>query len=70
MRGCSIDFTSKLDREKWIGWDSNPQPTPKKGATLLGRLLAQFGLNPVLEDPTLELHDANGANLIANDNWK
>jgi hypothetical protein len=24
----------------------------------------------VLEDPTLELHDANGANLIANDNWK
>ena len=28
-----------------------------------------FGLNPVLADPTLELHDANGTTLIANDNW-
>jgi hypothetical protein len=35
----------------------------------LGPSLSQFGLNPVLEDPTLELRDANGALLIANDNW-
>ncbi|HKP02318.1 MAG TPA: hypothetical protein VJU77_03065 [Chthoniobacterales bacterium] len=35
----------------------------------LGPSLAQFGLNPVLTDPTLELHDANGATLVSNDNW-
>jgi hypothetical protein len=35
----------------------------------IGPSLAQFGLNPVLADPTLELHDSNGATLIANDNW-
>jgi hypothetical protein len=35
----------------------------------LGPSLAQFGLNPVLADPTLELHDANGNKLISNDDW-
>jgi hypothetical protein len=35
----------------------------------LGPSLSQFGLNPVLADPTLELHDANGATLITNDDW-
>jgi hypothetical protein len=35
----------------------------------IGPSLSQFGLNPVLADPTLELHDANGATLVANDNW-
>jgi hypothetical protein len=35
----------------------------------IGPSLAQFGLDPVLADPTLELHDANGATLISNDNW-
>ena len=35
----------------------------------VGPSLARFGLNPVLADPTLELHNANGAILIANDNW-
>jgi hypothetical protein len=35
----------------------------------LGPSLAQFGLNPVLADPTLELHDSNGATLITNDDW-
>lgn len=35
----------------------------------IGPSLAQFGLNPVLADPTLELHDGNGATLVANDNW-
>jgi Tol biopolymer transport system component len=28
------------------------------------------GLNPVLADPTLELHDGNGALLVSNDNWQ
>jgi hypothetical protein len=36
----------------------------------IGPSLAQFGLNPVLSDPTLELHDNNGAIIIANDNWQ
>ena len=36
----------------------------------IGPSLSQFGLNNVLADPTLELHDANGATLISNDNWK
>lgn len=36
----------------------------------LGPSLAQFGLNPVLPDPAIELHDSNGALLISNDNWQ
>jgi hypothetical protein len=36
----------------------------------LGPSLAQSGLSNVLADPTLELRDANGALLIANDDWE
>jgi hypothetical protein len=36
----------------------------------IGPSLAQFGLSPVLADPTLELHDSNGATLVSNDNWQ
>jgi hypothetical protein len=36
----------------------------------IGPSLAQFGLSPVVADPTLELHDGNGALLIVNDNWQ
>jgi hypothetical protein len=36
----------------------------------IGPSLAQFGLNPVLADPTLELRDSNGGILVANDNWQ
>jgi hypothetical protein len=36
----------------------------------LGPSLAQFGLNPVLADPTLELHDGNGATLATDDDWQ
>lgn len=36
----------------------------------IGPSLGQFGLNPVLTDPTLELHDGNGALLISNDDWQ
>jgi N-acetylneuraminic acid mutarotase len=35
-----------------------------------GPSLSQLGLNNVLTDPTLQLRDANGALLIANDNWQ
>ena len=36
----------------------------------MGPSLAQFGLSPVLADPTLELHDSNGSILVANDDWQ
>jgi hypothetical protein len=36
----------------------------------IGPSLAQFGLNPVLADPTLELHDGQGTTLATNDNWQ
>lgn len=36
----------------------------------LGPSLAEAGINNWLSDPTLELHDGNGALLLANDNWK
>jgi hypothetical protein len=35
----------------------------------IGPSLSQFGLNPVLADPTLELKDANGTTLVLNDDW-
>ena len=35
-----------------------------------GPSLSQFGLSPVLADPTLELHNPNGSLLISNDDWE
>jgi hypothetical protein len=51
-----------------LGGNNNPTRIAVRG---LGPSLAQFfGANNVLADPTLELHDANGALLISNDNWQ
>jgi hypothetical protein len=36
----------------------------------LGPSLSQSGLSNLLPDPTLELRDANGVLLVANDNWQ
>jgi hypothetical protein len=36
----------------------------------IGPSLAQFGVADALSDPTLELHDGNGALLQRNDNWR
>jgi len=36
----------------------------------IGPSLTEAGLANVLADPTLEVFDANGATLLANDNWK
>ncbi len=36
----------------------------------IGPSLAQFGVPDALADPTLELHDSNGATLVSNDNWQ
>jgi hypothetical protein len=35
----------------------------------IGPSLAQVGLNNVLADPTLDLRDSNGTQLVFNDNW-
>lgn len=35
-----------------------------------GPSLGQYGVNSVLADPTLELHDKTGALIAANDDWK
>ena len=49
-----------------LGSGSNNTQVALRG---IGPSLSQFGLNNVLADPILELHDANGATLIANDDW-
>jgi hypothetical protein len=36
----------------------------------LGPSLTGAGVQDALPDPTLELHDVNGATLATNDNWK
>ena len=36
----------------------------------IGPSLAQVGITDFLADPTLELHDSNGALLVMNDNWQ
>jgi uncharacterized delta-60 repeat protein len=49
-----------------LGGDSNTRVVVRGR----GPSLAQLGLNPVLADPTLELHDSNGVTLVANDDWQ
>jgi hypothetical protein len=36
----------------------------------IGRSLDPSGLSPLLDDPTLDLRDSNGALLISNDDWQ
>jgi hypothetical protein len=36
----------------------------------IGPSLTNFGVSSALPDPTLELHDGNGALIAANDNWR
>ena len=49
-----------------LGGNNNPTRIAVRG---LGPSLSSAGLTNVLQDPTLELHNANGATLIANDDW-
>jgi hypothetical protein len=49
-----------------LGGNSNNARIALRG---VGPSLSVFQLNPVLEDPVLELKNANGTTLIANDNW-
>jgi hypothetical protein len=36
----------------------------------IGPTLANAGVDGALEDPILELHDANGSLIVSNDDWK
>src|SRR5207245_8451040 len=36
----------------------------------IGPFLTQAGVPNALQDPTLDLHDGNGAIIASNDNWK
>ncbi len=36
----------------------------------IGPELTQYGIPNVLPNPTLELHDSNGALIASNDNWR
>ena len=49
-----------------LGGSPNPARIAIRG---IGPSLSQFGLNPVLADPTLEVYDGNGTLLASNDNW-
>jgi len=50
-----------------LGGTSNPTNTAVRA---LGPSLASFGLTNLLADPTLELHNANGTIMVANDDWQ
>jgi hypothetical protein len=51
-------------------------PGPASGGSIkvlvraVGPSLSAVGISGPLQDPTLELHDGNGATLATNDNWK
>jgi hypothetical protein len=49
-----------------LGGNNNPT---RIAVRALGPSLSSFGLSPVLADPTLELHNANGTIMISNDDW-
>jgi hypothetical protein len=50
-----------------LGGNANNTRVAVRG---IGPSLSQVGLSNVLADPTLELHNSNGATLSANDNWR
>jgi hypothetical protein len=50
-----------------LGGNNNPTRIVVRGR---GPSLAQFGLNPVLADPTLQLRNQNGTITIVNDDWQ
>ena len=50
-----------------LGGNNNPTRIAVRAR---GPSLSAYGLANLLADPTLELHDANGATLISNDDWQ
>jgi hypothetical protein len=50
-----------------LGGEEGPARIVIRG---IGPSLQNFGLNNVLADPAVELHDSNGASIVANDDWQ
>jgi hypothetical protein len=50
-----------------LGGNNNPTNIAVRA---LGPSLSSYGLSPVLDDPTLELHNSNGTIMISNDDWQ
>ncbi len=50
-----------------LGGNNNPTDMVVRA---LGPSLASFGLDNLLADPTLELHNGNGTIMVANDDWQ
>jgi hypothetical protein len=49
-----------------LGGNNNPTDIAVRA---LGPSLANYGLNNLLADPTLELHNSNGTIMVSNDDW-
>jgi hypothetical protein len=64
-------FVQTGDNVMIAGFVAGPANAAPTGVLIrgLGPSLSNFVANP-LQDPTLELHDANGAKIRTNDNWK
>ena len=52
------------------GLGTNGNGSAKVVVRGLGPSLSQFGITDALQDPFLELHDGNGAEMATNDNWR
>ena len=57
-------------RELLIALEKGQLQEPDFERRLAELLEAERGVPGALQDPTLELHDANGGTLATNDNWK
>ena len=59
------------DSDVMIGGVIVVGPDPQKVVVrAIGPSLGKVGVAGALQDPTLELHDSNGALLVSNDNWR
>ncbi len=52
------------------GLGTNGSGSERVVVRAIGPSLVPFGIDNALLDPTLELHDGNGAMVALNDNWK
>jgi len=62
-------FVQTADNAMIGGFIVGTPDSPKVIVRALGPSLAASGVTNVLADPTLELHDGNGALIASNDNW-
>jgi hypothetical protein len=81
LRPTSNSKLSNISTRSFVGTDNNvmiggviasAQPTASQKILIraLGPSLTQFGVSSALQDPILELHNAQGTTIASNDNWK